>query len=218
MKKQITKLGFTLIELLVVITIIGILATGATTIYTSQLQKARDSTRVTSMKALQWAVEQFYSDISEYPSTKTYSATNTNCNVWDWNNDLHCLIYLWYMRKFPKDPKDGQKGTESPLLMLYKVQDDTNTVNNQLYELSIWFEARASVISKASKDAGNDKNRLEAWPAADLINTSFATCTTVKTSTPYDSVSVNCKWKTTWTMFTNGSTWWWDDKVMIVNG
>jgi general secretion pathway protein G len=67
MKLQRTKLGFTLIELMVVITIIGILATGAVSVYTSQIQKARDSNRVTSLKALQSSVEQAYSDVSEYP-------------------------------------------------------------------------------------------------------------------------------------------------------
>lgn len=48
-----TTRGFTLIELLVVITIIGILATGATATYTSQIQKARDTTRINDVKALQ---------------------------------------------------------------------------------------------------------------------------------------------------------------------
>jgi type IV pilus assembly protein PilA len=52
MKLQNTKLGFTLIELLVVITIIGILATGAVSVYTSQIQKARDSTRLTDIGAV----------------------------------------------------------------------------------------------------------------------------------------------------------------------
>jgi general secretion pathway protein G len=60
-------LGFTLIELLVVITIIGILATGATTVYTSQIQKARDTTRINDVKALQSGIEQFYQDKAEYP-------------------------------------------------------------------------------------------------------------------------------------------------------
>jgi prepilin-type N-terminal cleavage/methylation domain-containing protein len=52
MKLQSIKKGFTLIELLVVITIIGILATGATTVFTAQIQKARDTTRITSLNAL----------------------------------------------------------------------------------------------------------------------------------------------------------------------
>ena len=63
------KKGFTLIELLVVITIIGILATGATSVYTSQIQKARDTTRVSDVKALQSAIEQYYQDKSYYPAT-----------------------------------------------------------------------------------------------------------------------------------------------------
>ncbi len=59
--------GFTLIELLVVITIIGILATGAVTTFTSQIQKARDTTRISDLKALGGGVEQFYQDTSVYP-------------------------------------------------------------------------------------------------------------------------------------------------------
>jgi prepilin-type N-terminal cleavage/methylation domain-containing protein len=47
-----SKKAFTLIELLVVITIIGILATGAVATYTSQIQKSRDSTRLTDLSAL----------------------------------------------------------------------------------------------------------------------------------------------------------------------
>ncbi len=66
MKKMLQK-GFTLIELLVVITIIGILATGAVTVYTSQMTKARDSTRLSDIKALQGAIEQAYMDDYEYP-------------------------------------------------------------------------------------------------------------------------------------------------------
>ena len=49
------KKAFTLIELLVVITIIGILATGGTAVYTSQIKKARDSNRIQDIKQIQWA-------------------------------------------------------------------------------------------------------------------------------------------------------------------
>jgi prepilin-type N-terminal cleavage/methylation domain-containing protein len=67
MLQQKNKKGFTLIELLVVITIIGILATGAVSVFTSQIQKARDTTRINDTKALQGGIEQFYQDTSVYP-------------------------------------------------------------------------------------------------------------------------------------------------------
>jgi len=212
MKKQITKLGFTLIELLVVITIIGI-PTGATTVYTSQLQKARDSTRVTSVKALQWAIEQFYSDVSEYPSSKTYGTT-TDCNEWDDHNEIDCLKDLGYLRDFPKDPKKGQQAVGSSLIFLYKVNDDWNQVNNQWYEVSSWFEAKASVQSKAAKDSWNDKNRYEVWPAMDEIDTSTnADCTDVNS---WDSAQASCGDKQTWKPLVPGSTA--ADKVIFING
>jgi len=212
MKKQITKLGFTLIELLVVITIIGILATGATTVYTSQLQKARDSTRVTSVKALQWAIEQFYSDVSEYPSSQTYGSVNT-CNEWDGANELDCLMDLGYIRKFPKDPKNGQQAVDSSLMFMYKVQDDDNSVNNQWYEVSAWFEAKASVQSKAAKDAWNDNNRYEVWPALDQIDTSNNSgC---NGTNGWDSAQASCTGKATWDKLVDAA---WNDDIMFING
>ena len=66
------KSGFTLIELLVVITIIGILATGAVTVYTSQIQKARDTTRIKDIDALKGGVEQVYQDSAVYPGADTF--------------------------------------------------------------------------------------------------------------------------------------------------
>lgn len=60
--------GFTLVELLVVITIIGILATGAVSVYTSQIQKARDTTRITDVEALKSGIEQAYQDTTSYPT------------------------------------------------------------------------------------------------------------------------------------------------------
>jgi prepilin-type N-terminal cleavage/methylation domain-containing protein len=65
--KKLNKKGFTLIELLVVITIIGILATGAVSVFTTQLQGARDSTRIGDMKTMETALHQLFSDNSEYP-------------------------------------------------------------------------------------------------------------------------------------------------------
>ena len=91
MKKINLLQGFTLIELLVVITIIGVLATGAVGIYTSQIQKARDSTRLTDTTTLRGAVEQVYSEKYEYPAGNTF----------------HVDVQK-YLQQLPKDPKHGK--------------------------------------------------------------------------------------------------------------
>jgi general secretion pathway protein G len=94
MIKAIQK-GFTLIELLVVITIIGILATGAVTTFTSQIQKARDTTRISDVKALQGAIEQGYQDQGEYPGLGVVFDTDVDA----------------YLPRLPSDPKTGVFGT-----------------------------------------------------------------------------------------------------------
>jgi general secretion pathway protein G len=93
-------IGFTLIELLVVITIIGILATGGVVTYTSQIQKARDTTRITDIKSVQSGLEQYYQDKTVYPDTTVASFSGITA----------------YVPKIPKDPKSGEpcyKGTAS---------------------------------------------------------------------------------------------------------
>jgi type II secretion system protein G len=73
------KQGFTLLELLIVISIIGILVTVATASYTSSQQKARNSRRMSDIKSIQNAAEQFYADnSSSYPSDQAaFTATTT---------------------------------------------------------------------------------------------------------------------------------------------
>jgi general secretion pathway protein G len=73
MKIQSIKKGFTLIELLVVITIIGILATGGVSVFTTQLQGARDSTRIGDMKLMETGVHQYFNDQGTYPPEATFT-------------------------------------------------------------------------------------------------------------------------------------------------
>ena len=115
--------GFTLIELLVVITIIGILAVGGTATYTAQIQKARDSTRMTDLNAIRSGIEQFYQDFTEYPDVTIAEFTGSGSRS-----------VLSYVPKIPKDSKAGQKcgkGAE-PLASgcdyLYNVSDDVNGI------------------------------------------------------------------------------------------
>jgi len=193
MKLQKTKLGFTLIELMVVITIIGILATGAVSVYTSQIQKARDSNRTTSVKSLQTSVEQAYSDLSEYPwvTTATAAASSNVANCSDLSAyDMQCLVSLGYMEELPGDVKKWSKWNGSPLDFAYNVTWN-DWVINQKYEISVWFEAAWSVASKASNliDKWWDNNRMEVWNWLTIITT-INDAATVAT-TEWDSASVD---------------------------
>ncbi len=144
MKNTKSILGFTLIELLVVITIIGILATGAVSVFTSQIQKARDSTRITDIKALQSWVEQAYQDDWEYP--------------------VKWAAFSWvtvYVPKLPKDPKSENASANSVFDYMYSVSPDANTIPGQEYEISTHFEQNWSLTWKAEPDGGDDVVRLE---------------------------------------------------------
>lgn len=155
-----TKKGFTLIELLVVITIIGILAVGAVAVYTSNIQKARDTTRINEVKALQAWVEQFYQDKTVYPN-KTSD---------DWGSGW----VLGYMNKLPRDPKQWEtcakaaSATAQPFCgYVYNVTKDDNGIDQGAYEVSTAFENKGNLDSKALNDkmgyALNDPNRFEVW-------------------------------------------------------
>lgn len=184
MKLQRIKLGFTLIELLVVITIIGILATGAVWVYTSQIQKARDTTRITDMNALKGGLEQAFQDMGMYPGndvSTTASPPTCDASAIQSNSSVQCVVDMWFLSGLPKDPKDGKAGNLSPLVYTYNTWD-TYGVENQTYEISTWVESVWFRTSKAwnENDNWNDEHRIEFWiPWADLntcINWSAA-CT-----------------------------------------
>lgn len=148
--KNTMKKGFTLIELLVVITIIWILATGATSVYTSQIQKARDATRLNDIDAVKSWVEQFYQDEWQYPDSK-----NTGTYAFSW--------VTTYTPKLPSDPKSWQTTTNSSFDYIYTVWQDSNSIDWQDYEISATFENDWNIKNKAKWDGWSDDNRLEIW-------------------------------------------------------
>jgi prepilin-type N-terminal cleavage/methylation domain-containing protein len=166
MRKTIKK-AFTLIELLVVITIIWILATGATWVYTSQIQKARDSTRLSDVKAIQSSVEQAYQDAAEYPPT-------TGTGFYD--------KVKAYIDKLPSDPKEfkpwnksGYTGSGKTLTLwyVYMVWEDDNWIENSVYEVSTGFEANWNVNWKAKNDRWDDAGRQEIGHTSKDLDTSL---------------------------------------------
>lgn len=148
--------GFTLIELLVVITIIGILAVGGTATYTAQIQKARDSTRLTDINAIRSGIEQFYQDYSEYPDVTVTEFTSTGARS-----------VTAYVPKIPRDGKTGQQcsnggaGGAPACDYIYNVSADTNNIQKGRYRISTAFENKGNVGTKAGKDGGMEATRFE---------------------------------------------------------
>lgn len=147
-----SKKAFTLIELLVVITIIGILATGAVATYTSQIQKARDTTRISDITALKSWIEQVYQDKWAYPNTWLVTA---------WLPSF--MDVKTYVPKINADPKTWQKSWNSNFDYTYAVAADTNAIVWQIYEVSTHLENSWNLTEKAWKDWWEDWYRLEQW-------------------------------------------------------
>lgn len=106
------KKGFTLIELLVVIAIIGLLSTLAVVALGSARVKARDSKRLSDLKQVQTALELYYTDKNDYPTTGgVLGSTNLACLNGDGWTTAGCADA--YMGAVPKDPSTGQNYTYS---------------------------------------------------------------------------------------------------------
>ncbi len=88
MWKQTSK-GFTLIELLVVIAIIGILASIVMVSLATSKAKGRDARRISDIKNIQLALEEYYNDNLKYPTSVTGAALAN------------------YLATVPTDPLDG---------------------------------------------------------------------------------------------------------------
>jgi len=73
--------GFTLIELLVVVAIISLLSSMALASLNDTRARARDAQRITELRQIRTALEQYYVDHSEYPSEVFGDWANHNCDM-----------------------------------------------------------------------------------------------------------------------------------------
>lgn len=159
MKSQNKKIAFTLIELLVVITIIGILAVWATTIFSSQIQKARDSKRTTNIAELKWYIEQAYQDEAVYPDSTSGSGFSGSIGK--------------YTQNMPTDPKSWTACYSWSSCDYLYVSGTKDGIAFAAFEVSTAYENVSNINSTATNetDNWNDANRFEAWLELDTLNT-----------------------------------------------
>lgn len=91
--------GFTLIELLVVIAIIGTLASVVFAGVSEAQKKARDTNRITDVRAIQTALESHYSENGSYPATSWECSYES-----DWNTGTLATALDPYLETLPSDP------------------------------------------------------------------------------------------------------------------
>ncbi len=89
--------GFTLIELLVVIAIIGLLASIVMVSLSSAKQKARDAARISDIRNISLALEEYYNDNNRYPcGIYAPGGSAGGCSI--------IPLFTNYMPKVPTDP------------------------------------------------------------------------------------------------------------------
>ena len=114
----------------------------------NQKEKARDSIRIWNLKMIQSAIEQYYSDYSEYPEEIK------------WNEKL--AEYLW---NIPKDPLGAVEINWCKFWYYYEVWEDKNWIKNQAYKLSSCLE---------NNDRTNNWNKFEiTWWEINKTNKAF---------------------------------------------
>jgi general secretion pathway protein G len=99
--------GFTLIELIVAVSLLAILAGAVIPRVTNHLAGARDEQRLSDIRAVQAAIEQFHRDKQRYPDARA----NASYGGWDVSNDgdfIPELVQFGYLPATVRDPgEDG---------------------------------------------------------------------------------------------------------------
>jgi general secretion pathway protein G len=120
MKNSACRAGFTLIELIVVVSILVILAGALIPRVTNRMAAARDAQRLTDIRTIKNAIDQYFTDKGTYPAANQ----NAAFGGWDVSQDgdfIPTLFAAGYLKSIPKDP----------------INDDTYQYRYYLYDKGI---------------------------------------------------------------------------------
>lgn len=94
--------GFTLLELLITISIMSILAGAVAPTMHKQVLKARDARRITDVRAICAAIDNYYADNGTWPAANT----NASFGGWDVSHDGNFISELRTAGYLPQDVSD----------------------------------------------------------------------------------------------------------------
>lgn len=106
LKQKKPQFGFTLIELLIVIAIIAILIAIGAVSYTTAQRRARDAQRLSDVQKIATALEEFFADNHEYPTTATWENCLSNAGGCALASGI-APVANTYLRNVPRDPQNS---------------------------------------------------------------------------------------------------------------
>lgn len=154
--------GFTLLELLIVIGILAVLATITVLVINpnEMLKKSRTSQRLTELKTIEKALQQYAFDNGGYPTSG--GAWRSECAVWGGyasNNVIPGLVPT-YLAKFPADPK-MDKVANTSCYVYQSNGTDYKILDNMVSEYSAADYAKYPDVLDPYRDGGADFCKID---------------------------------------------------------